>query len=492
MFFKNKIIRYIFIGACLICISYPVVNYYVTYQPFSDLLVRNTEKEAIRVGHHLSNMFFSKQGVLTEDKSIMELNDKSNNVIHDFNLMKLKIFSPSGETVYSTSAADIGKVNKHDYYHNIVAHGRPFTKVVQKDSKSLEGQVVSKDVVETYVPIMLNGKFIGAFEIYYDITESNNNLKKVMNKTVVFPFVMNLLFLLVLTLILIKQDRILIKEKEQEEGLRALNAQLESEIMVRNNAENEILQFAEKLEQSNKDLQDFAHIASHDLQEPLRKVISFGNRLHSKYADVLGDQGLDYLNRMQKASMRMQNLIEGLLTYSRVTSKAQPFEEVNLSTLSKEVISDLEVRIDELGGRVEVDDLPVLKADPLQMRQLFQNLIGNALKFHKKDEAPVVKITGMSQVHEDGYQEQDSPLCQITFEDNGIGFEDKYAERIFGVFQRLHGKSEFEGTGIGLSVCKKIVDRHGGRIEAKSTPGVGTKFIISLPVANHEGESGEE
>ncbi len=234
-----------------------------------------------------------------------------------------------------------------------------------------------------------------------------------------------------------------------------------------------------KLSQSNTELGQFAYIASHDLQEPLRKVTAFGDRLKDKYAEALGEQGKDYLERMQNAAGRMQTLINDLLTYSRVTTKAQPFTSTDLSTIAKEVLSDLEIRIEQVKGRVEVGDLPVIDADPLQMRQLLQNLIGNALKFNKKDEAPVVKVHGMftncsGSAGNDHYQ--------LTIEDNGIGFDEQYSERIFGVFQRLHGRSEYEGSGIGLSVCKKIVERHGGNITAKSAPGQGAKFIITLPV----------
>jgi len=245
-----------------------------------------------------------------------------------------------------------------------------------------------------------------------------------------------------------------------------------------------------KLKQYTKELQDFAHIASHDLQEPLRKILAFSDRLKTKHSESLGDQGLTYLERMQGAARRMKRLVESLLVYSQVIRHEKPFEQVDLSDVSKNVISDLEIHIDQLGGRVDIEDMPQLKADPLQMKQLFQNLIGNALKFHKSEEAPVIKITGMTSLNESSdhkQEQQDSSFCQITFEDNGIGFDEKYADRIFKVFQKLHGQNEYEGTGIGLSLCLKIVERHGGNIKAESSPGVGSKFIVSLPVESHEG-----
>jgi light-regulated signal transduction histidine kinase (bacteriophytochrome) len=250
-----------------------------------------------------------------------------------------------------------------------------------------------------------------------------------------------------------------------------------------------------QLELSNSELESFAYIASHDLQEPLRKVIAFGDRLKAIYADALGERGLDYLERMQNATKRMQTLINDLLSFSRVTSKAQPFAEVDLRQVTQEVISDLEVRIQDLQGKVEVSDLPTVDADPLQMRQLMQNLIGNALKFHKKDKPPHVRIAG-TVINGNGDNSDRGGLpdkhCQITIEDNGIGFDEQYADRIFGMFQQLHGRQEYEGTGIGLSICKKIAERHHGDIKAESIQGHRTTFVITLPVKQSEKEVSRE
>lgn len=242
-------------------------------------------------------------------------------------------------------------------------------------------------------------------------------------------------------------------------------------------AEEKLKQYNEELLKKNKELQDFVYIASHDLQEPLRKIIAFGERLIKKYKDVLGEQGQDYLKRMTGAAERMKQLITGLLIYSRVTTKAQPFKEVDLNEVIKGVLDDLEIRIKEVDGRINVEKLPVIEADSLQMRQLFQNLIGNALKFSKENIPPIIYIK--SQIIID---DNDNQLCEITVQDNGIGFDPQYSERIFGVFERLHGRSEHEGTGIGLAICKKIVERHGGTIKAEGREGEGARFIIRLPM----------
>ena len=267
------------------------------------------------------------------------------------------------------------------------------------------------------------------------------------------------------------------------------------DVTDRKAAERQLRSYTAKLEQSNRELQEFAYVASHDLQEPLRKVQAFGDRLEKKCAAALSDEGRDYVARMKNAAGRMQNLINDLLTFSRVATKTQPFRQIDLKKVVEEVASDLEVRIEQTGGSVAIGELPALDADALQMRQLFQNLIGNALKFHREGVAPEVKVyaetfpaNGASfsfngeQMHTGG----EESFCRIVVEDNGIGFDEKYLDRIFTVFQRLHGRMEYEGSGIGLAVCRKIVERHGGNITASSREGEGARFYIELPLAHEE------
>ena len=256
------------------------------------------------------------------------------------------------------------------------------------------------------------------------------------------------------------------------------------DITERKRVEEELKDFAARLERSNTELQDFASVASHDLQEPLRKVQAFGDRLKAKCGDALDDDGRDYLQRMQNAAGRMQTLIDDLLAFSRVSSKAELFSAVNLRRVADEVLSDLETRVETTGGRVEIGELANIDADPTQMRQLLQNLIGNALKFHRSGVPPVVKINGQICHNLSAKMDETEPgatYC-LTVEDNGIGFEDKYIDRIFKIFQRLHGRGEYEGTGIGLAVCRRIAERHGGSITAQSVPGEGTTFTVNLPI----------
>ena len=242
---------------------------------------------------------------------------------------------------------------------------------------------------------------------------------------------------------------------------------------------------SQELARSNAELQQFASIASHDLQEPLRKIQAFGDRLKTKCNEALTEQGRDYLDRMQNAAGRMQTLIDDLLMLSRITTKAQPFVPVDLAQVIQEVLSDLEVRIDETKGQVEVGSLPTIEADSLQMRQLLQNLIGNALKFHPKTEPPKVRIYSQLLNHEEQQPTGNSITpthCQIVVEDNGIGFDEKYLDRIFQPFERLHDRSVYTGSGMGLAICRKIVERHGGTMTARSTPGAGATFTITLPM----------
>lgn len=247
------------------------------------------------------------------------------------------------------------------------------------------------------------------------------------------------------------------------------------------NYERELKQHIEELNNSNRELEQFAYVASHDLQEPLRKIRAFGDRLISKYMDVIGEDGRNYIERMQNASARMQKLIDDLLTFSRISRTQEPYELVDFNKVVQEVLNDLEIAIESKQVQVHVGQLPVLHARTGQIRQLFQNLISNAVKFSRDDVQSEIHID--SQVLEK--ERKPNKLVRIRVRDNGIGFDEKYADKIFIIFQRLHGKTEYEGTGIGLAICKRIVENHNGSITAYSHPGKGATFEIILPL-KHE------
>jgi signal transduction histidine kinase len=299
-------------------------------------------------------------------------------------------------------------------------------------------------------------------------------------RNAVFTFlVSNLSILVLIGIVYFLMNRDIRERQRSEKALLEANEQLETRVQERT---LELSKTNLELERSNRELQDFAFVASHDLQEPLRKIQAFGDRLKFIYAQQLGEEGLDHLDRMQSAARRMQTLINDLLTFSRVTTKAQPFVSVDLEKVTKEVLEDLETRIKDTNGTVEFADLPTIDADPLQMRQMIQNLVGNALKFHRKGTPPIVKLSAklIKIPNEEDPTKED--ICELRFEDNGIGFDIKYLDRIFTPFKRLHARDEYEGTGMGLAVCRKIVERHGGMITAESTPSEGTTFIVHLPV----------
>jgi signal transduction histidine kinase len=240
-------------------------------------------------------------------------------------------------------------------------------------------------------------------------------------------------------------------------------------------------EYTQKLERSNRELQAFAYVASHDLQEPLRKIEAFGDRLFTRYGSGLPEDGRMFLERMQNAAGRMRRLINDLLDYSRVTTKAKPFTHVPLGEVLAGVLSDLQIRIEESGAVITSDPLPAIDADATQMRQLLQNVLANALKFRKPEVTPEIRIA--CTVDEGGTRPgAREPILRIEIRDNGIGFDNKYKEQIFTIFQRLHGRLEYEGTGVGLATVRKIVERHGGRIDADGQPGIGATFIIELPM----------
>ncbi|HWB21688.1 MAG TPA: ATP-binding protein [Gaiellaceae bacterium] len=272
--------------------------------------------------------------------------------------------------------------------------------------------------------------------------------------------------------------------------LTRVNATLEERVAERSAAAEER---AKELARSNEELEQFSSVASHDLQEPLRKIRMFGERLRDRLGDSLAEEPAADLERMSNAAARMQQLISDLLDFSRVTHRGKEFEAVDLGQVTRDVVADLEARVVELDAQIELGELPTIEADKTQMRQLMQNLVGNALKFHREGEPPVVRI------HADVFPEQAprfaaeataAERCIITVEDNGIGFDEKHAERVFTAFERLHARSSYEGTGIGLSIARKIVWRHGGHITAAGVPGVGATFTVTLPLSQPNGRNG--
>ncbi|HXV28155.1 MAG TPA: ATP-binding protein, partial [bacterium] len=251
-----------------------------------------------------------------------------------------------------------------------------------------------------------------------------------------------------------------------------------SDMRERKKSEQDLLEKKIELARSNAEreqLELFAYVASHDLKEPLQKIIGFGELLGKNFKEKLPAEGRDYLERMINATLRMNQLIEDLIKFSKVAMNAEqaPLTRINLKELLQDVLSDLETKVVQSKGEVIIGELPSLNANRLEMHQLFQNLIGNALKFHPKDAPPKITITG-------NLLDKDS--VEIRVADNGIGFDEQYAAKIFKPFERLHGRSEYDGSGLGLAICHRIAKNHRGRIIAQSTPGKGSVFTLTLPL----------
>jgi PAS domain S-box-containing protein len=248
------------------------------------------------------------------------------------------------------------------------------------------------------------------------------------------------------------------------------------DVTKRHRLEEERAALAEQLVRSNQELEEFASVASHDLQEPLRKIRAFSDRLVSRHAERLGDAAPDLI-RIQDAAARMQVLIDDVLAYSRVDRRAVEFTPVDLAKIMSATTIEFQERLDSVGGSVRLGNLPLIDGDAGELRQLFENLLSNAVKFRRPDEPLRIEVFEDESLSNGGES-------IVVFADNGIGFEDQYAEKVFSIFKRLHGRSEYPGTGIGLAICRKIVGRHGGTIRAIGMPGEGARFVIALPRSN--------
>lgn len=276
---------------------------------------------------------------------------------------------------------------------------------------------------------------------------------------------------------------------QQEQKLIAINRSLEIEIKDRIASEEKVkelnkqlLENINQLESTNKELDRFAYMASHDLQEPLRKIRIFSERVSEIYADRIGEDGKIYIDKMQSACIRMQNLIDDILAFSKISVQKDSLEHSDMTTLIHEVISDMEQQIREKDAKIMIDKLPEFPLNRELIKSLFQNLISNSLKYSRKEITPVINITmkvDPTELHNDSLVVK--KYWRIYVQDNGIGFEQQYADQVFTMFKRLHAGPEYKGTGIGLAICKKIVEEHQGHISAKSAVDEGTTFTISFP-----------
>lgn len=355
----------------------------------------------------------------------------------------------------TTGAPNVIRTGQSEFYPRITDD------MLRAGATSAEQLQVMREVglhSAVIVPLKARGRIVGALTLVYaesqrTYTEADVRLAEELANYAALA---------------IDNARLYDEARRAEAEVRLLNDTLEQHVANR----------TADLDRSNRDLQDFAYIASHDLQEPLRKIVAFSDRLYRLLGPNLDPTAGDYLARMQNAAGRMQGLINDLLTLSRISTRGLQLTPVDLAkVIHDEVLVDLETALEESGGQIEVGELPHLIADPLQMRQLMQNLIGNGLKFRRPGVAPLVRVAG-EEIRDDA---TDALVYRIVVQDNGIGFDNKYLDRIFQPFQRLHGRQQYAGTGMGLAICRKISERHGGSITARGEIDQGATFVVTLP-----------
>jgi signal transduction histidine kinase len=477
-----KLLRYFSIASLAACGTATLFLWQFSKETTTAQLISASEQKNIEMAQLIANSigddnqhFLSSTAALkTEDlKKHPQLTTISEHIrehMKETGIVKVKLFDLRGRVIFSTDQRQIGKQSTHSQGFISARSGKVITKFASGNQYRKLGQNLSRrSLLSSYIPIRQNGSnspIEGVFELYSDVTPLVLQVEAAQRQGIIVVFVILSGLYGVLFVIVCRADRILVR---QEQARQLAEAQLAEKI--------------EALARSNTELEQFAYVASHDLQEPLRKIEAFGDRLKTKCGDELSERGHEYIDRMQSAASRMRLLIQNLLAFSRVTTKAQPFTAVNLQEMMANILDDLDARIQEKGAQVDIAPLPVIDAEPMQMYQLFQNLISNALKFCQPDQPLSIKVASQSlTIAENNGQVDAAEMCQISVADNGIGFEQKYTDRIFKLFQRLHSRSDYEGTGIGLAVCAKIAEYHGGFITANSTPGEGATFIVTLPI----------
>ncbi|NJM76150.1 MAG: hypothetical protein HC852_10605 [Acaryochloridaceae cyanobacterium RU_4_10] len=488
-----KLLRYFSIASLIACSATTAVLWNFYREQAVNQLIESGQHENIAIANVLSNSlwqehsFLHKSTWLTPEELLkhpdtQKLHETVLKSVRDNSVAKVKIINLNGRVIFSTDNKVVGKyvATSPGFINGRLGKVTTSLKHRHGGEITLNSKTGRRALISSYVPIRHDGpnsEIEGVTEVYSNVTTLVDRIDRAQTQILaVLLFSFGWLYI-ALFLIVYRGNKILGEQIDE----------IEAQVSARQLAEVTLQQKMEQLARSNAELEQFAYVASHDLQEPLRKIETFGDRLKTKCSKDLSDRGVEYIDRMQNAAGRMRILIQDLLDFSRVSSKSQPFSPVNLQEIVSGVLSDLETRIEETQSSVIVGHLPTLDADALQMRQLFQNLIGNALKFRRSEEPLKIAINSKSlKIMQNNGKNKDVELCQITVADNGIGFEQKYTDRIFRVFQRLHSRSDYDGTGIGLAVCAKIAERHGGTISAEGILGQGATFIVTFPFQQSE------
>jgi signal transduction histidine kinase len=431
-----------------------------------------------RHGAYLQSVGSTTGDALRARSETRTLDAEIRSLVKGLPVHKVKIYNRAGLTIYSSDAAQIGESkSENPGFLRAVIGRQPVSQTsFRGEFAAFSGKVADVDLAETYVPIVLPSGTVGAvFELYTDITRHVVEMRHdnfiesaIILATMLAVFAGMLAVIYRADIILRRQHLKLAQAHAELTEAHAMTASLNASLRDK----------IGQLERSNQDLKDFAHVAAHDLQEPLRKIETFGQRLMTRHAERLPDDGRMFVERMNDAAGRMRRLITDLLSYARLNKEGPGFTPVDLSVIVKEALQDLHVRLEETGADVHVSRLATIDANPSQMRQLVQNLVANALKFTRPGVKPVIRITG--EIRREG---SGKAVLHLSVADNGIGFDNASADKLFKLFQRLHGRSEYEGTGVGLATCRRIAENHRGTIVACGVAGEGATFTVTLPMA---------
>jgi signal transduction histidine kinase len=429
----------------------------VIYPSFISLLIESTKESALRAASHLKSEVFIDNAEINKEALKSDFLNKVDTIKKDLDLEKLKIFSKSGEIIFSSDPKDIGNINEEKYFHEIVAAGNVFTQVIQKNTETLEGQIVTSDVVETYVPVMNAGVFRGAFEIYYDITSEKEHLDRLLSHSFILLLILPAGLLFIVIAILFKENIALTGRKRAEEALQKAHQELKIK--------------AAELKEANSELSQYTRVVSHDLQAPHRAINNYVSFLREDLRSTLKDEHKEYLDALSRTVNEANDMVQGLLKLSRIGKNTISFTKIHTGTFLKELINSLSLPAAVKIKFTMVEDWPSVETDSVLLRQIFQNLIENAVKFSKPQ----------NRLIEFGWQKGAGESYEFLVSDNGIGIEQRYHEKIFQVFERLHTSKEYEGSGSGLAIVKKSVSKLSGSIRVESTIGQGSTFFVTLP-----------
>jgi signal transduction histidine kinase len=442
-FFQTNLLTNFLIVSLVLIAALPTYIIFFLNPTFTTLLVETTKENAVRVANHFVSWRLLEKTKLEKGFPGVDIMTDIERLKSDFDLLKLKVFSDSGEVTFSTDHYDIGDINREEYFHEIVRKGITHSEVILQGNESLEGQKMAADVVETYVPLMRDDKFLGAFEIYYDITARKKQLDNLLRSSSVSVLSLALVLLIAIIVIFFKEKKTINERQEAEVALR----------------------------QSSEQLKFFAYSVMHDLKSPAIGIYGLTELLHKHYKDTLDERGKRYCDQILKASVHVAALIEKINVYIATKEASLKIEKIKVKEILQILREEFSSRLAALRiGWVEPETMIEIKADKLSLLRVFRNLVDNALKYGGKD---------LSEIRIE-YRESER-FHTFSISDNGVGIEGEDYEKIFALFQRDAKSKGVEGAGLGLAIVREIAEQHGGKVWIEPGKERGTTFHISLP-----------